>query len=265
MTAVNPTRLRFQMQGLMAFFNSPVEFHQKLVGLFSLYANYALRFGQNALARPLIPIFNLPHPVLRQLKLDLQSHIEADPQAALEVADQLWQDDYYEIKQTAIWIIGSLPIDDPQPILDRVLLWLTPGLDQVVKRDLLSIGTRSLQDRFPEAWEALILSLLSKNEPEMIALGIQALAEGSKSPNFKNLPAIFRLASPFIRDPHMEYSRDLEDLIEVLAQLSPKETGYFLKQILSVSVSRDTTRLIKNCLSAFPDEVKRDLQSALKK
>jgi hypothetical protein len=265
MTAVNPTRLRFQMQGLMSFFDSPVEFHQKLVGLFSLYANYALRFGQNALTRPLIPIYNLPHPVLRQLKLDLTPHIQADPQAALEIADHLWGDDYYEIKHTAIWIMGTIPINDPEPILDRVLQWLTPGLDQVVKRDLLSIGTRSLQDHFPESWEALILSLLSKNEPEMVALGIQALAEGSKSPNFKNLPAIFRLASPFIRDPHIVYARDLEDLIEVLAQLSPQETGYFLKQILSVSVSRETSRLIKNCLSTFPEEIQRDLRSALKK
>ena len=267
MTAVNPTRLRFQMQGVMAFFGSPVEFHQKLRGLFSLYANYALRFGDDArpINRPLIPTFNLPHPVMRQLRLDLKPHIEADPQAALEIVDQLWEDDYYEIKHTAIWIIGAIHIEDPQPYLDRVQLWLTPGLDYVLKTELLSIGTRSLQEKFPAAWEALILSLLSKSEPEMIALGIQALAEGAKSPDFKNLPAIFRLASPFIRDPHSAYTRDLEDLIEALAQLSPRETGYFLKQILSVSVARETLRLIKNCLSAFPEEVREDLKSTLSK
>ena len=265
MPAVNPTRLRFQIQGVIAFFDSPVQFHQKLVGLFSLYANYALRYGESASTRPLILAYSLPHPVLRQLKLDLQPRIEANPTAALGIADELWQDDYYEVKHTAIWIIGVVPSEDAQPILDRLQLWLQPGEDQVIKKELVSIGTRSLQAAFPEAWETFIMRLLSSEAPEMTALGIQTLAEGSKSPTFKNLPAIFRLASPFIRDPHMAYSRDLEDLIETLADLSPMETAYFLKQILSVSVSRETSRLIKNCLTAFPKEIQNDLRSALSK
>lgn len=247
----------------MAFFSSPLQFHQKLVGLFSLYANYALRFGDSATNRPLISTYNLPHPVMRQLKVDLKSLIEAGPQAALAVADQLWQDEYYEIKHIAIWIIGTVSCDDPQFILERLRLWLQPGEDQVIKKELVSIGTRSLQAEFPEAWETFIMRLLSSKEPEMAALGIQTLAEGSKSPNFKNLPAIFRLASPFIRDPHMAYTRDLEALIETLAGLSPTETAYFLKQILSVSVSRETSRLIKNSLPAFPEEIQRDLKSAI--
>lgn len=247
----------------MAVYDSPVAFYQQLQGLFSLYANYALRFGENAPNRPLIPTYNLPHPVMRQLRMDLKPRIEADPQAALEIADQLWVDEYYEIKHTAAWIIGITPIDDPQPILDRMILWLTPDLDQVLKTDLLSNGIRTLQDRFPDDWESLLLSLLSQDKPEMIGLGIQALAESSKSPNFKNLPAIFRLASPFIRDPHSVYSRDLEYLIEALAELSPKETAYFLQQILSVSDSRETLRLIKNCLDAFPETIQRDLKASL--
>ncbi len=263
MTAVNPTRLRFQIQGVIAFFDSPLQFHQKLVGLFSLYATSALRYGESASNHPLIATYNLPHPVMRQLKVDLKSHIEADPQAALAITDQLWQDDYYEIKHTAIWILGAIFWDDAQPILDRLRLWLQPGEDQVIKKELVSIGARSLQSDFPEAWETFIMSLLSNKKAEMTALGIRTLAEGSKSPNFKNLPAIFRLASPFIRDPHMAYTRDLEDLIETLADLSPKETAYFLKQILSVSVSRETSRLIKNSLSAFPKEIQSDLKSAI--
>lgn len=265
MTAVNPTRLRFQIQGLMAFFDSPEVFHQKLRQLFSLYANYALRFGDSAVSRPLIPMYHLAHPVMRQLALDLKPHIQDHPQAALALADELWQDEYYEIKRTAILVIGSVPLEDPQPIVERVADWLIPGLDNVLKTDLLSVGTRQLQESFPEAWEKLILSLLSQTEPEMIALGIQALAEGSKSPTFKNLPALFRLASPFIRSPHSTFTRDLEDLIEALAELSPNETGYFLKQILSVSTSPETDRLIKSCLAAFPADIQEDLKSTLAK
>jgi hypothetical protein len=265
MTAVNPTRLRFQILGLMATFNTPVEFHQKLRGLFSLYANYALRFGENVPTRPLISMYHLPHPVMRQLSLDMKTQVEENPKAALAVADELWGDEYYEIKHTAIRILGTLPLDDPQPVLERVKGWLTPDLDHALRSDLYTIGTHLLQEAFPDAWEALILSFLSQTEPKQIALGIQALSEGAKSPNFKNLPALFRLASPFIRDPHSAYTRDLEDLVKALAELSPNETGYFLKQILSVSTSPETSRLVKNCLSIFPERVQADLKSSLQK
>jgi len=265
MTAVNPARLRFQIQGLVSFFNAPVEFHQRLRDLFSLYANYALRFGEMTPSRPLIPMYHLPHPVKRQLILDLKPHIESNPEAALLIADQLWSDEYYEIKGTAILIIDALPLDDPQPILERLHEWLIPSLDNVLRTELLSAATHKLQKNFLEAWESLIYSLLNQTDPEMVALGIKGLSESTKDPDFKNLPAVFRLASPFIRNPHSAYIRDLEGLIEAMADLSPQETGYFIKQILSMSTSPETVRLVKSCLSAFPEAIQADLKSTLYK
>jgi hypothetical protein len=79
MTAVNPTRLRHQIQELIAFFDAPLEFHQALRTLFSLYANYSLRFGESASIRPLILMYHLPHPVMRQLNFDLQPRIDSRP------------------------------------------------------------------------------------------------------------------------------------------------------------------------------------------
>lgn len=265
MTAVNPTRLRFQIQALTAFFPSPVAFHQQLRGLFSLYANYALRFGENAASRPLIPMYHLPHPVMRQLALDLKPLIEADSEAALAAADELWGDEYYEVKQTAILIINTVPLQDPEPMIERLRVWLSPDLDRVLKSELIATGMTRLEDAFPEAWEGLIQSFLSQTQPEIVALGIQTLGEGLKSASFKNLPAVFRVVSPYLRTPNSTYFRELEDLIAALAEQSPVETAYFLKQTLSVSSSQDTARLIKSCLTAFPVEIQADLKSTLKK
>jgi len=265
MTAVNLARLRHQIRDVIAHFETPVAFRQELRALFSLYANYSLRFGEKAPVRPLIPMYHLPHPVTRQLHIDLKPLIAADPAAALNLADELWADDYYEIKATAIFIIGEVPLQDPQDVRVRLDAWLSARLDPVLKSDLLSIGTRSLQGQFPDAWEKLILSLLTNNDPAMIAMGIQALSAGAKHPAFHNLPALFRLASPYIRDPHTAYIRDLEALIETLAKNAPQETGFYLRQILSVSTSPATGRLIKNCLSSFPEDIQNDLKSALDK
>jgi hypothetical protein len=263
MPAVNPTRLRFQIEGVMHFFASPVEFHQRLRGLFELYANRALKFGDSTGFRPLIPMYHLPKPLTRQLAIDLARIVPEDSEAALQLADELWQDSYYEVKQTAITILGLTPIESPEPVIDRLNAWIDDELDASLVRELFSNGTRQLQVHFVDTWEDYLSTHLESNDLERLSLGIQGLIEGLKNPNFKNLPAIFRLISPFIRDPNPEIVRDLVQLVGALAELSPTETGFFLRQTLSLSKSAETKRLVKQSLSFFPPEIQADLKSII--
>ncbi len=265
MTAVNPTRLRFQIEGVMHFFTSPEEFHQRLRGLFELYANRALKFGDSAGFRPLIPMYHLPKPLTRQLDIDLDRKIQDDPESAIRLADELWQDSYYEVKQTAITILGLTPIETPGPVIDRLNAWIDDELDASLVKELFSNGTRQLQIHFVDAWEGYLSTHLESTDPEMLSLGIQGLIEGIKNPQFKNLPAIYRLISPFIRNPHPDIIRDLVKLIGVLAELSPTETGFFLRQTLSLYKSAETDRLVKQSLAFFPPEIQTDLKSIIQK
>jgi hypothetical protein len=265
MPAVNPTRLRFQIEGVMHFFTSPVEFHQRLSGLFELYANRALRFGDSNTLRPLIPMYHLPMPLIRQLEIDLERKINEEPDAALLLADELWNDSFLEVKQTAITILGHMPVDSPTPIIDRLNTWMDDDMDASLLAQLLSSGTRQLQVNYPQVWEEYLSNHLQSDDPKKLSLGIQGLIEGLKNPGFKNLPAIFRLISPFIREPEPSVVRDLVQLVEALAKRSPTETGFFLRQMLSLSESKETIRLIKQCLPFFPLEIQTDLKSMTQK
>ncbi len=265
MTAVNPTRLRFQIQGVISFFESPEEFHRRLSDLFSSYGNRALRFGESASAIPLVPMYHLPHPVMRQLKLDLIPQIQANPQAALNLSDSLWLDDYFEVLQTAIFILGNVPIKETTQIVARIKEWLSPSIDPLLATQLFSVGTKSLQSRLPEAWESLVYTYLSDQNPKLINFGLIGLIEGIKSPSFTNLPAAFRLTSPFLRDPYPGIMRSLERLIKTLAQHAPIETAFYLKQALSISESAETVRLVKNAIIAFPENLQKQLKSAVKR
>ena len=265
MPAVDPTRLRFQIDALINVFDSPEIFHRRLSDLFSMYANRTLRFGDTAAAQPLIPIYHLPHPVFRQLKLDLLPIIRQQPDAALEMADELWNDPYFEVKQTAIFILGSVPVDQPDPILERLQSWLSPGLERRLAADLFSTGTAALQESFPQSWERFINHTLDQQDPKWVAKGILGLTEGLKNTEFKNLPAIFRLVSRFIRDPQEAVMRDLENLVTTLAKRSPTETAFYLKQNYSVSDSPLTGKLIKQCLPAFPEKIQQDLKTTIRK
>lgn len=265
MPAVEPTRLKFQIEGLMAFFQSPEEFHQCLQDLFSFYANRMLRFGDSTPSKPLIPMYNLPSPVLRQLDLDLNRQAEADPQSALALADELWKDSYLEVKMTAISILGSVPIDSPEPILMRIEEWLSPNLDQALVSRLFSTGTQRLQETFPRQWERFIENLLNQKDLKWMTLGIRGLSEGLKNPEFENLPAVFRLISPIIRNPQRPLFRNLELLIGSLVQRSPTETAYFIRQILSVRESQLTAQLVKQCLHLFPEDIRQEMDAFLRK
>jgi len=265
MPAVNPTRLRFQIDNLITLFHSPEEFHNRLKDLFGFYANRTLRFGDSAPSKSFTSMYNIPNPVLRQLYLDLDRYIEVEPQTALVLADDLWKDGYLEVQSTAIHILGSVPVDGPEQVLVRIKKWLSPDLDQTLIAQIFSTGAHQLQDLFPKDWESFIESLLNHEDPKYTGLGIRGLSEGLSNPDFKNLPAVFRLISPFIRNPQRSQLNNLRLLVERLVQRSPTETAFFLRQVLSVSESRLTVQLIKQCLPLFPEVIRQELSTALKK
>jgi len=265
MPAVSPTRLRFQIQELLVYFSSPGEFHRRLEGLFNSYANLSLRYGEIGQRYPLIPMYHLPDPVLRQLKLDIVPYIQSDPEAALALADELWGDTYFEILQVAVMILDLLPSADPAPILMRLKKWLTPELDPRLASELLSTGTRNLQTKHPQVWESFINAFLDHSDPKMIALGLLGLKEGIQQPAYKNLPTVYRLISPFIQNPQSELINSLQSLIAVMAVRSPIETAFFLKQSLIISESPETMRLIKGCIPLFPDGIQQEMKAMIKR
>jgi len=264
MPAVNPTQLRFQLDALMGFFYVPPAFHRELSAFFSLYANRALRFGDTVPAKPLIKMYHLPFPIIRQLRLDLKHEITKDPKTALTCADELWQDPYLEVKEIAIYILGHTKLNPPEPILNRLHQWLNEDIEKELRTSILSMGTYTLQTHFPQDWEDFIKSFLLKSDPKNIALGLQGLAEGINNPEFNNFPIVFRLVSDTIQEPQPEYRGTFINLIEALAKRLPIETAYFLRQAISLSNSPQLSRLIKGCLPFFPEDIQKDLSASVR-
>ena len=263
MPAVNPTRLKHQIEELLQIFNTPKVFRRRLQDLFSLYANRALHHGDTPQQQPTSPMYHLPPPLVRQLHMDLKPLIIRDPQAALELGNELWKDSHFEIKQLAVYILGNTPLEEPDLILGQLETWLDPDLDEGLKSTLLSTGTLTLQNKFPTEWESFLQSLLNHSDPKMVGFGIQGIQTSVERTNFNNFPIAFRLLSPIIQNPDSTNMEELENLTETLIKQSPTETAFFLKQTLSISRSPETSRLIKRSLSLFPENIRQDLKSSL--
>lgn len=263
MPAVNPSRLQRQIEEILKYFNNPGAFHRHLQGLFSLYANRSLHFGQSPEPTPVAPRYHLPQPLIRQLQMAMRPYLDKYPQTALDCADELWGDPFFEIKQFAIYILGNVPVEKSDPIIKYLESWIEPDLDDKLKSELMSTGTFRLQKNFPSAWERLLQSLVDQKDPKLVGLGIQGLMEGIKRTKFDNFPMVFRFISPIIQNPNSINMEKLEDLIRTLINQSPTETAFFLKQTLSLSQSTDTKRLIKRCLPLLPEKDRQELKSSL--
>ena len=174
MPAVNPARLQAQIDQLMKSFDAPKAFHQRLRDIFELYANRTLRMGEFP-PYPLIPMYHLPDMVTRQVEVELKPNIFENPVTAIAIADELWMDEFYEIRHITSFILGVVEMENPEPIHTRLKNWLTPDLDKTLTSDLLSFGTHSLQTNFPVVWEQFIESFLTEKDPKMIGLGLQGL------------------------------------------------------------------------------------------
>lgn len=265
MPAVDLTRLRFQIEELFSFLEKPGFFHLHLKDLFSLYAHRALRIGDSARPSSMIPQYQLPDPVLRQIKLDLPKFLKEDNDNALSLADELWEDPYFEIKQLAIFILNHAAAKDPESVISRIKSWLIPDLDQIVVVELLSSGTQNLREIYPQTWETLMGSYLADEKPKMISFGLQGLTAGVERGSVLNLPAIYRMISPILQYPMEASYNKLIDLMEALSRRSPTETAFFLRQTVAISDSPETVRVIKQVLPFFPGEIQKDLRTLVVK
>jgi len=263
MPAVDLPRIKRQIHDLMDYFHAPAAFRREINHLFFNYAHHALNFSDYSKRKPLIPSYHLPAPLVRQLEIDLKPIINQYSQAALALADELWQDSYIEVQKTAIFILNAALSDNPAPIRERLETWLTPEMDNDLAAYLITQGTKNLSTSFPKAWEKMVDVWLDQKQPKMTAFGLQAVIESVKNPNYSNLPNIFRLVSPFIQEPQSIFRHELELLITALAERSPTETGFFILQILALSSSKLTRRLVKNCLPAFSQTIQQELQLIL--
>ena len=263
MPAINPSRLQNQIDKILVYFDQPQAFHRHLVDLFSLYANRSLHFGQLTEPGSTAPMYHLPQPLILQLHGATRPYIKQFPQAALKCADALWNDPYIEVKQFAIYILGNVTLQEPDPIINLLGSWIEPDLENSLKSDLISKGTKKLQKDFPTAWEKLIKSLLDQKDPGLIEFGILGLQEGVQRKKSVNFPMVFRVISPIIQNPSTPNMEKLEDLIRTLIKQSPIETAFFLKQTLSLSQSTNTKRLIKRCLPMLPENEQLDLKISL--
>jgi hypothetical protein len=265
MPAIQLARLKHQTVELAEKYSDPKAFVRGVHELMEYYADRAFRPGLAGEPQPLLPAYHVPKPVLRQVILELSPFIDSDRQSILILAEALWREAQLECKLLAASILGSVPPEPPEEILERVGRWVTSGLDDRVLDALIKEGMIRLLDEKPEAYLQQIENWLTAGGVLESRLGLKGLFSLLHARGFENLPFLFRLLGPIVREAPFKLRDDLLDVFGLLAKRYPNETSFFLRESLKVqSENPGTGWVIRNSLRSFPSENQASLRAALR-
>ena len=212
----------------------------------------------------MITAYQVRPPVLRQILQELIPLADERPEQGLALCDHLWNEPFLEFRMLSTMLLGQVPTATPNPILQRMQSWIKPELEDHLINALLTHGLTYLRQHEPQALIRLIRSwLVSENRFEQL-IGLRALIPMIEDPEFENLPAFFRMVQPLTRTAHPSLRQDLLDVLAALANRSPKETAYFLRQTLDMPNATDTPWLIRQSLHEFPAEIQSGLREAVR-
>jgi hypothetical protein len=201
---------------------------------------------------------------MNRIKRDISQLIHEDPLNALILADQLWEDSWFECRLLGIHILGMLPLDYSNHIVARLQLWGKNCQEDALLDALLDHGAAHIRESSPNEYQLLVEDWLSDGEQASRKVGLRALPALILHPTFDNLPVFYRLLAPLVRDSASMLETDLLGAVRALGQRSPQETAYFLHQNLIATKNKGIAVITRRSLDVFPPDLQNSLRKVLR-
>ena len=264
MPAIQLARLKIQITDLLTCFDQPNDFVRELHVLLEFYADRTRRSGQSGTPKPLVQAYNVPRQVMRRIEGDLVESIVNEPESAIMLSDQLWADKWFECRLIAISILGKLPLEHANQVIERLQKWGKECRDDALLSALLDFGAAQIRKETPKEYQLLVEGWLSNEELTSRKIGLRALPALVSNPGFVNLPVFYRLLAPMLREATSVLEPDLLSAVRSLGLRSPQETAYFLKQNLIAPHESGLSVIIRRSLEVFPPDLQDILREMLR-
>lgn len=264
MSAIQLARLKKQASQLADMVDQPEEFVHGLHDVLDFYADRTHRPGQAGEPPPLLSHYRVPIPVLRQIESEVAPRLDQQSQDNLQLLDRMWEEPNFEFRLLAATFLGKISPSPPEAVTERIFAWASSSAEQRLLSVLLVQGMERTRNEALDVFLQQVGKWLAGPTVLSQQIGLRALLPLITEGNFENIPAIFRLITPFTRELPAPLRPDLLDIINELARRSPRETAYFLKQNLELPGSTDTAWVIRQSLRQFTNETWESLHEALR-
>lgn len=262
MPAVSVIRLQEQITTLIGRLSHPMDFYRALTDFLETYGDHAYRAGERVTGESILPSYHVPPLVWRQLEVSLAQAARRFPQRTLDVIPLLLEAEYREPRYIAAWMLGHVPLSESSTVVELLQRLVFLDVDWNLLTVLLEKGTLTLRKEGEDILLQMLETWLSHEQSAYRKAGL-LLCEGLiADPAWENLPALFRLLQPLVEKPEPTWLNDLVILFQNLAQRSPSEVSFFLKQILSKGENPLTARLARKVASVLPAELAESLRTS---
>jgi len=263
MPAIDLARLKKQTAHLADLFDQPTAFLREHREILDHYVNRSLR-SLGVAPSSVLPTYRTPTVVLRQIETELGPIVAQQPIQALELADALWDEGWLETRLLAAFLLGRIPPQEER-LLARLTAWTQAVRDPSVRAALLTTSLTRLRKETPDLFLVLVKEWLHPARKKMWSNGIQALVPLIASPEFDNLPPIFEIISPILKDAPAALQFDTQELLSALYKKSPDETIYFIQQVLKGTKSQLPVISLRRMLPDLPQELQASLREILRR
>jgi len=264
MPAIQLSQLTNQIEVLLHLWEQPDLLLARLVDMLEYYADHLYQSAEQTRTTPTLLVYRIPPIVLRHMERAFSHAATDQPQTALAISDILWQHGYAETLDLAAAILGGLPKPYHPQVIQRLSTWVKLDLPAGLLTDLIELATRQVRLHSLADWLANLNEWLQAEQPATQQFALLALQPLIQDPKFENLPFIYRVMTPFIQNPPAGFVPELVDLIASLAQRSPAETTYFIRQLVTPSTSTETLRLLRRALPGLPEKARISLSPLLR-
>ncbi len=248
MAAIQLDRLQSQLNELMWKFNQPDEFLDGLRELLEYYSDRTFRSGVTNPSPKTIRTYRVPPIFLIQLNNVLHTRCKENPVAALSLADALWKDASFEIRQTAIEILANNPVDKSEETILRINQWCQPGEDGELIWSLLHLGAGNLRKQKAQDWLMLIQSWLASPDDFSKITGLKAALATIRDDGFLDLPSLYNQLMPILTQAPISLQPELIEILKALAIRSPAEVLFLLRQALILGDESNIIRLVRKLI-----------------
>jgi DNA alkylation repair enzyme len=265
MPAIDLARLRKQAARLVEFFFVPSEFVKNLHDMLDFYVNYSVRKPPVIAPGVNLQTYRTPTVVVKQIEQELTVLVDNgdNADAALDLADHLWDEEYLETRLLAAFVLGRIPPQGGR-LLARLTAWTQQVYEADLRAELLDKSLARMRKEAPEKFLELIGEWLQAERPLLWPNGIQAVISALADPDFVNLPPLLQVIEPVVQAAPAKLQLEIEELILALYKASPTETSYFVRQVLMNSENPMTAITFRRISPSLPTELKEDVREFIR-
>jgi hypothetical protein len=261
MPSIDLARLRKQALRLADFFFAPDEFSRNLSNVLDSYVNHTIRARQPATRDLNLPSLHTPAVVLKHIEQQI-SGVSSTPEntdAALALADRLWDEGLLETRLLAAFVLGCMSPEEA-PLIARLTAWTSQVRNPELRTQLLDAGLTRMRTEAPDMFLQMLREWLRPERSRLWADAIRAALPAIHDPDFANLPALLEALEPVFRAAPSEIQTELAELVCSLYERSPTETAYLVRQVLTTSENALTGLTFKRMAPSLPDELQEEIR-----